>query len=97
MRQDSLPEVMIQLPHRLRPLAGEQREVRLRAGRVGEALDRLTALYPELRSRLREGGGGLRPSVLFFLNAEDIRSRQGEETALSEGDTIAIVPVADGG
>jgi molybdopterin synthase sulfur carrier subunit len=97
MRADSLPEVTIQLPHRLRPLAGDQRDVHVRASRVGEALDRLTELYPELRSRLREGGGRLRPSVLFFLNAEDVRSRQGEGTALSEGDTITIVPVADGG
>jgi molybdopterin converting factor small subunit len=53
--------------------------------------------HPALRSRLRDGDGKLRPSVLFFLNSEDIRAKDGEATPVSDGDTLTIVPVADGG
>ncbi len=97
MPLDRRAEVTIRIPHRLLPLAGEQRTVRVRAASVGEALERLVARYPDLRSRLREQGGGLRASVLFFVNSEDIRARSGEQTPLSEGDELAIVPVGEGG
>lgn len=91
------PEVEITIPHRLRPLAGEERAARVRGRSVGEALAALVSRHPGLRSRLRDGNGKLRPSVLFFLNSEDIRSKQGEDTPLADGDTLTIVPVADGG
>jgi molybdopterin synthase sulfur carrier subunit len=32
-----------------------------------------------------------------FLNSEDIRSQQGEETALRDGDELSIVPAIEGG
>jgi len=97
MSSNQLPNIAIRVPHRLRPLAGGERTVRVRAASVGDALEQLVARYPALRSRLREQGGRLRASVLFFLNSEDVRAREGEETPLSDGDELAIVPVADGG
>ena len=71
--------------------------VDLDAGSVGEALAQLVTRYPALRSRLCEQGGRLRPSVLFFVNSEDIRPLSGEQTPLSEGDEVAIVLLAEGG
>lgn len=97
MTAEPAPQVEITLPHRLRPLAGGERAVRVSGRTVGEALDELVQRHPEVRSRLRDGSGRLRASVLFFLNSEDIRSKQGEDTPLADGDTLAIVPVADGG
>jgi molybdopterin converting factor small subunit len=93
----SLPEVTIRLPHRLRPLAGEQKTVAAHGRTVGEVLDDLMHRYPELRSRLREAGGALRTHTLFFLNSEDIRAHAGESTPVADGDVLAIVPVAEGG
>jgi len=97
MASDQLPNMVVRIPHRLRPLTGGERTVRLKAGSVGEALEHLVARYSGLRSRLREQGGRLRPSVLFFVNSEDIRTRSGEQTPLSEGDELAIVLLAEGG
>ena len=91
------PKIAVRVPHRLRPLTGGERVVHLDAGSVGEALAQLVARYPALRSRLCEQGGRLRPSVLFFVNSEDIRTRSGEQTPLSEGDELAIVLLAEGG
>ena|SRR4030066_399757 len=91
------PNIVVRVPHRLRPLTGGERLVALDAESVGEALAQLESRYPALRSRLREQGGRLRPSVLFFVNSEDIRTRSGEQTPLSEGDELAIVLLAEGG
>jgi molybdopterin converting factor small subunit len=64
---------------------------------VGEALDNVIERYPGMRARLRAAGGELRSSVLFFLNSEDIRARDGEATPVAAGDELAIVPIVEGG
>ncbi len=97
MASNQTPNIAVRVPHRLRPLTGGERVVHLDAASVGEALAQLVARYPALRSRLCEQGGRLRPSVLFFVNSEDIRTRSGEQTPLSEGDELAIVLLAEGG
>jgi len=97
MASNQPPNIVVRVPHRLRPLTGGERVVNLDAESVGEALAQLVSRYPALRSRLCEQGGRLRPSVLFFVNSEDIRTRSGEQTPLSEGDELAIVLLAEGG
>jgi hypothetical protein len=39
----------------------------------------------------------LRTWALFFLNDEDISTKQGEQTPLAQGDVLAVVVVAEGG
>ncbi len=95
-RRESV-EVSVRIPGALRSLAGGRREARVRGATVGEALGGLAERYPGLRPRLRDESGRLRPSVLIFLNSVDIRSREGEQSALGGGDEIDIVLVADGG
>ena len=97
MASNQRPKIAVRVPHRLRPLTGGERVVNLDAESVGEALAQLVSRYPALRSRLCEQGGRLRPSVLFFVNSQDIRTRSGEQTPLSEGDELAIVLLAEGG
>ncbi len=69
----------------------------VRGATVGEAIDRLIERYPALRSRLKGASGELRSWMVFFLNDEDIRTKDGQETAAADGDVLAIVPVAEGG
>lgn len=89
--------IMVKLPPRLRQLADGAREIRVSAATVGQALEAIIQRYPGLRSRLRTTSGELRSSVLFFLNTEDIRARQGEATVVAAGDELVIAPVAEGG
>jgi adenylyltransferase/sulfurtransferase len=63
---------------------------------VGEALDSLTVQYPDLRQHLYNGTE-LRSFVNIFLNKEDIRHGEGQETTLDEDDTLLIVPSIAGG
>ena len=88
---------MVQLPPSFDELTGGRRREQLRGRTVGEVLAALEARYPALRARLRNETGQLLTLALVFLNSEDIRSMQGEQTPVRAGDSIAIVPAVDGG
>jgi molybdopterin synthase sulfur carrier subunit len=61
---------------------------------VGKLLEKLAAEYPKLKQIL-EDETGARPTVL--VNGRSIEFLRGEETALNDGDTVAIIPPAGGG
>jgi molybdopterin converting factor small subunit len=63
---------------------------------VGAALSDLTERHPELRPHLFEGER-LRSFVNIYLNQEDVRYLEGEETGVQEGDTLLIIPSIAGG
>jgi adenylyltransferase/sulfurtransferase len=89
--------VRIQIPTALRPFAGKREAVEYPARTVGEALERLTSDFVELRKHLFADDGRLRSFVNVFVNEEDIRYLQKEKTPLREGDTISIIPSIAGG
>jgi adenylyltransferase/sulfurtransferase len=63
---------------------------------VGAALDSLTDQHPDLRQHLYEGDN-LRSFVNIYLNKEDVRQLDGADTAISEEDTLMIIPSIAGG
>ena len=66
-------------------------------GVVTEALDALTRQYDDLRRHLYGEGGRLRSFVNVYVNQEDIRDLQKDQTPINDGDTITIVPSIAGG
>ena len=64
---------------------------------MGEALDDLTRQYPILKKHLYNEEGVLRSFVNIYLNDEDIRYLEGENTPLGADDTLSIVPSIAGG
>ena len=89
--------VKVMIPTPLRPFAGKRESVNLEANTVGEALDSLTAEFADLRKHLYSEDGRLRSFVNVYVNDEDIRYLEREQTAIREGDTISIVPSIAGG
>ena len=87
----------ILVPTPLRQYAGKQAAVDVPAGTVGEALHALTSAYPDLRKHLYNDEGELRAFVNVYLNDEDVRYLQKEQTAVKDGDTLSIVPSIAGG
>jgi len=85
------------IPTPLRQYADKQAAVEIAGNTVGEALGNLTARYGDLRKHLYTEDGKLRAFVNVYLNDEDIRYLQKEQTPLKQGDTIAIVPSIAGG
>ena len=89
--------VKVMIPTPLRAYAGKQESVELQAATVGEALSALTSRFTELRKHLYSDDGRLRSFVNVYVNDEDIRYLQKDQTQVREGDTISIVPSIAGG
>ena len=87
----------ISIPTALRQYAGDQESVAVQGNKIGEALASLTAQYPELKKHLFDAQGKLRNFVNVYVNDEDIRYQQQEDTAIKEGDEISIIPSIAGG
>jgi adenylyltransferase/sulfurtransferase len=87
----------ILIPTPLRPFAGKQDVVEVEGTTVGDALQGLVGKYGDLRRHLYNDDGKLRSFVNIYVNDEDIRHLDREQTALRAGDTISIVPSVAGG
>ena len=87
----------ILIPTPLRPYTDKQESVEVAGKTVGEALSNLTTKYGDLRKHLYTDEGRLRSFVNVYLNDEDIRYLQKEQTPLAPGDTLSIVPSVAGG
>ena len=85
------------IPTPLRQSAGGKDSVELDGKTVGELLSNLTSQYGDLKKHLYNDAGRLRNFVNIYLNDEDIRYLQKEETPVSDGDVISIVPSIAGG
>ncbi len=86
----------IRIPTPLRPYTNGQSSVQVKGDSVSAALSDLTSRHPDLRQHLYEDGK-LRSFVNVFLNEEDVRYLDGAETAVSDSDTLMIVPSIAGG
>ena len=57
----------------------------------------LQSRYPGIRDRLLDDTGAVRRFVNVYLNEEDIRFLQDQETPIKDGDEISIIPAIAGG
>ena len=89
--------VRILIPTPLRPYTAQQASVEVEGRTVGELLRQLAVRHAEIRPHLFQEDGRLRTFVNLYVNDEDIRHLSGENTAVSERDTVSIVPSVAGG
>jgi sulfur-carrier protein adenylyltransferase/sulfurtransferase len=88
--------VHVLIPAALRQFVnGSSLEVR--AGTVSEALSNVLRQNQKLAKQLLDDQGNLRNFVNVFVNSEDIRHLKGQETKVTDLDTIRIVPAIAGG
>ena len=85
------------LPVALRHLTGNQDEVDLNGKDVGEVMNELVNRFPELKTHLFNENGQIRNFVNIYLNDEDVRYLDNDQTSVKEGDIISIVPSIAGG
>src|SRR4029079_16558469 len=88
---------IINIPTPLRPFTDKKEAVEVGGATVGELLIDLTTRYEGLRKHLYADNGKLRNFVNVYLNDEDIRYLQRENTPVKSGDTLSIVPSVAGG
>src|ERR1700747_1924031 len=85
------------IPTALRQLTDQNDSVQVNGGTVAEALNELTAQYPNIKKNLYNEQGKLRSFVNVYVNDEDIRYLDKDETKLEGNETISIVPSIAGG
>jgi molybdopterin synthase sulfur carrier subunit len=89
--------VTVLIPTPLQKLTNGQPEVTASGGTIREVVASLEAAFPGIRDRLCDDTGNLRRFVNVYVNNEDIRFQDNEETAVKEGDEISIIPAIAGG
>jgi adenylyltransferase/sulfurtransferase len=89
--------VKILIPTPLRPFTDKQDAVDATGATVAELLADLTAKHSGLKAHLYNEQGKLRSFVNVYLNDEDIRYLQKEQTPVKPGDTVSIIPSVAGG
>jgi molybdopterin converting factor small subunit len=85
------------IPTPLRQYTGKQSTVDLCPGSVDDVLRELTSRYPDLRKQLFGDDGRLRKFVNVYVNDEDIRYLENENTLVKPSDTMSIIPSVAGG
>lgn len=89
--------VTVRIPTPLQEFTQNKDVVEIEGKNVKEVLAGLDQAYAGIGQRLYDEEGKLRRFVNIYVNQEDIRFLQGEETDLAEGDEISIVPAIAGG
>ena len=87
----------VRIPTPLRKLTNNDEVVEVSASTVGEAITELQSRYPGIKERLLDESGMVRRFVNVYVNEEDIRFLQNQQTPIKSGDEISIIPAIAGG
>ena len=90
-----MPSVRIPTP--LRKLTGELEVVQAAGATIAEVLHSLDQAFPGLKERICDDAGQVRRFVNVYVNEEDIRFLQNNDTPLKAGDEVSIIPAIAGG
>jgi molybdopterin synthase sulfur carrier subunit len=80
---------VVRIPPTLRDDTGGEREVIADGENIRELLEDLMSRFPTLTGKLEYAN--------VYVRGEDIRTREGFETPVTEGDTVILLPAMAGG
>ena len=87
----------VRIPTPLRKLTNNEEVVETAADTVGGVIAELQTRFPGIKDRLLDEKGEVRRFVNVYVNEEDIRFLQNQQTPVKTGDEISIIPAIDGG
>ena len=87
----------VRIPTPLRKLTNNEEVVEITATTVSDAIGELQARFPGIKERLVDETGAVRRFVNVYVNEEDIRFLQNQQTTLKDGDELSIIPAIAGG
>ena len=88
--------VKVELGTRFRQFIGNEDELELQGSTIADMLDELEERFPKIRGKIRSEAGQLR-QVNIFVNGKNVRTLQGVETPLQDGDEVSLIPTIGGG
>ncbi len=90
-------QIIVHIPTPLQKLTKNKEEVKATGTNIRELLSDLEKRYPGIRSRICDEEGNIRKFINVYVNDEDIRFHQEEETPIQPGDKVSIIPSIAGG
>ena len=87
----------VRIPTPLRKLTNEQESVEVESATIGAAVEELEGKFPGIKERLIDEEGEIRRFVNVYVNEEDIRFLENQDTPLKDGDDVSIIPAIAGG
>jgi molybdopterin synthase sulfur carrier subunit len=87
----------VRIPTPLRKLTNNEELVEVSATTVGGVINELQTRFPGIKERLLDETGTVRRFVNVYVNEEDIRFLQNQQTPIKSGDEISIIPAIAGG
>ena len=89
--------VKVRIPTPLQKLTGGEGEVEGTGSDIREMFDNLESQYAGIKERVYDEEGTLRRFINIYVNEEDIRFLDGENTKLSDNDDVSVIPAIAGG
>jgi len=89
--------VQVYIPTPFRRATNNKDRVSMDAADVKTLLDELEEHYAGLKGLVRNDQGDVHDHVNIYVNNEGIEALQGLDTALRDGDEVAIIPALAGG
>jgi molybdopterin converting factor small subunit len=86
----------VRIPPTLRDETGGQAALEARGATVGEVLEDVAGRFPALRDRIYSDGD-LAGFVNVYADGEDVRTRAGLETEVTDNSTVILLPAMAGG
>src|SRR4029450_13148060 len=86
----------VRIPPTLREQTGGAAALEAEGETVRDVLDDLTGRYPALRDRIYDENE-LARFVNVYVGGEDVRTREGLDTAVNNGSTVILLPAMAGG
>lgn len=89
--------ITVRVPTPLQKLTKDQAEVKANGANIKTLIDDLERNFPGLKARICDEAGKVRKFINIYVNEEDVRFLQLDETPLKDGDEVSIIPAIAGG
>jgi len=91
-------EITVIFPSVLTSATGGEKEVKVSASSLKDALNLLASRYGEkFKGRIFDSSGGVRRLLNFYVNGKNIQHLGGIDVHLEDGDEVSIIPAVAGG
>lgn len=88
--------VKVLIPTPLQKITEGKDTVEANPGKLIDIINELDKRYPGLAERICQDGK-IRRFINVYVNEEDVRFLEGEQTVVKDGDEVSIVPAIAGG
>jgi len=89
--------IKVRIPTPLQKLTQGRAEVEVEASNIQELIADLENKFPGVKERLCDEKGKIRRFINIYVNEEDVRFLQQDDTPLKDSDEVSIIPAIAGG